>query len=37
MTSFIYRIYKEMIQMKLQNRKRFTDLESEFMVAREKG
>ena len=34
MASLICRIQKEMIQMNLQIRKRFTDLENEFMVSR---
>ena len=37
MTSLIYGIEKEMIQMNLQNRKRLTDLENELMVAEGKG
>ena len=37
MTSFIWRIWKEMIQMNLQTRKSLTDLENEHMVARGKG
>ena len=33
MTSLIYGIEKEMIQMNLRNRKRLTDSENELMVA----
>ena len=33
MTSLIYGIEKEIIQMNLQNRKRLTDSENELMVA----
>ena len=37
MTSLICGIEKEMIQVNLQNRKRFMDLENEFIVAERKG
>ena len=33
MTSLICEIYKEMIQLNLQNRKRITDLKNKLMVA----
>ena len=36
MTSVICGIYKEMVRMNLKNRKRFTDVENELMVARGK-